>query len=465
MLSLNRNISIEEMWNELKECFKTLCIKCLALQKDNNWFTIMITGFLSSRNDYELRKEIIAKYEQLKNLGITKIDKLLITFYIREASSFLEFVKEIKSGSITIQEERIKLGEIIKVGLESYFYTHPSEPYDFPRISLIAEGTSKYSPDSQKIIYEIEEELKTCGYLSLDELGEEWLLLPNIKAYSFNVIINIPIYFLPMPISLEGDTLYLRAICHKALTQKLKSRLTLRRFHISKYVPIENYLLTFHTPTEDLGEVTIRHSFSSSLSREDEVYWTVASKIGIITEERTKVEYLLQREVLSGDFPKLMSQFIPLDELEKLLIEDKQVGGEIKQPHLSFQRIVVWLFSILGFQLVELEGTKYKTIKEGNSTQREIDVLMCDSQDPKKMYVIDITLRSPEDKKIDDLFNLQCLLQRRGIFVNPIVVVGEYAPTKKKNVRNIKVLDLEDLLYIINALKKGNIEEAKKIVS
>jgi hypothetical protein len=424
----------------------------------------MITGFLSRRNEDDLRKEIIAKYEQLKNLGITKIDKLLITFDVREAAYFPEFVKEIRSGSITIRGERIKLGENITPKLESFSHIYPSEPYDFPRINLIASGNIKYLPEYQKNIPEIEEELKTCGYLSLDELGEEWLMLPSVKAIGFDVIIDIPIYFLPMRISLEGDTLYLRAICHKALAQKLKSRLTLRRLHINKYVPIENYLLTFPTPTEDLGEVTIRHSFSSSLNREDEVYWTVASKIGIITEERTKVEYLLQREILSGNFPKLISQFIPLDELEKLL-RDKQVGGEIKQKHLSFQRIVVWLFSILGFQLVELEGTDYKKIEEENSTEREIDVLMCDPQDSNKMYVIDVTLRSPEDKKIDDLFNLQRLLQRRGIFVNPMVIVGEYAPAKKKNVRNIKVLDLEDLQNIINALKRGNIEEAKKIVS
>jgi hypothetical protein len=46
-----------------------------------------------------------------------------------------------------------------------------------------------------------------------------------------------------------------------------------------------------------------------------------------------------------------------------------------------------------------------------------------------------------------------------------MVVVGEYAPVKKKNARNIKVLDLEDLQNIINALKRGNIEKAKKIVS
>jgi hypothetical protein len=104
-------------------------------------------------------------------------------------------------------------------------------------------------------------------------------------------------------------------------------------------------------------------------------------------------------------------------------------------------------------------------VKEENGTPREIDVLMYDPQNPKKMYVIDVTLRSPKDEKIDDLANLQLLLQRRGIFVEPMIIVGEYAAEKKKNVRNVKVLDLEDLQSILNALRRGKIEEAKKVVS
>ncbi|MCR6693004.1 MAG: hypothetical protein MRT15_11475 [archaeon YNP-LCB-003-016] len=80
------------------------------------------------------------------------------------------------------------------------------------------------------------------------------------------------------------------------------------------------------------------------------------------------------------------------------------------------------------------------------------------------MYVADVTLRSPEDKKIDDLANLQLLLQRRGIFVEPMIIVGEYATEKKKNVRNVKVIDIEDLQLIINTLRKGNIEEARKVI-
>ena len=223
-------------------------------------------------------------------------------------------------------------------------------------------------------------EVKSCGHLSLDELSEEWLMLPNVRAYSFNIMIDIPIYFLPMSINLEGNIAYFRAICHKALAHKLKLRLTLRRLLRTNYIPIENYRLTFPTPNEELGEVIIRQPLQFSLNRDDEIYWAVASKLGTITEERRKVEALLRKEVLSGDFPKLINQFVALDKLEELLRGSKQVGGEIRRADLSFQRIIVWLLSMLGFQLVELEGTAYKTIKEEDETEREADLLIHDPQ-------------------------------------------------------------------------------------
>jgi hypothetical protein len=86
---------------------------------------------------------------------------------------------------------------------------------------------------------------------------------------------------------------------------------------------------------------------------------------------------------------------------------------------------------------------------------------MCDPQ-TKAMYIIDVTLRSPPDEKIDDVANLQLTLRRRGIFAEPIIVVGEYAAEKKKNTRNVKILDSEDLQFIIDELRRGIIEEAKR---
>ncbi|WP_161969919.1 hypothetical protein [Candidatus Methanodesulfokora washburnensis] len=41
-------------------------------------------------------------------------------------------------------------------------------------------------------------------------------------------------------------------------------------------------------------------------------------------------------------------------------------------------------------------------------------------------------------------------------------MVGEYAVEKKKNTRNVKILDSEDLQFIIDELRRGIIEEAKR---
>lgn len=412
------------------------------------------------KDEGNLREKIMREYNQLKNLGVTKVDELLIAFDIYKAAYFPEFVKHLSSGSITIGGELIKLGENIKIELEPYSHLYSQEPYDFPRISLVALRTNRIL-DSESI-YKIVEELKVYGYRSLDELGLQWLMLPYSTSFAFDAMIDIPIYFLPISMDLENGDVNFRAICHKALAQKLGVRITLRRKICEKdYIPIEGYRLTFPLPNEEIEEIGIRQPLKFSLSKEDMVECVVTSKIGIVAEKSGGVERLLQKEISVGGFSELISQFITLDKLKKLVAENKQVGGEIRRPDLSFQRIIVWLLSMLGFQMVELEGTAYKTLKEENGTRREIDVLMCDPQ-TKAMYIIDVTLRSPPDEKIDDVANLQLTLRRRGIFAEPIIVVGEYAAEKKKNTRNVKILDSEDLQFIIDELRRGIIEEAKR---
>jgi hypothetical protein len=324
--------------------------------------------------------------------------------------------------------------------------------------------------DSESI-QEIEEELKECGYTSLNDLGPQWLMLPDVIGYTYDVLIDFPIYFLPMSVDLSDGEVIFRAICHKALAQRLKLRVTLKRRMVvheigyvsANYVPEENYMITLPEPSEELGEVKVEQPFKSSLRREDIVECAIVSKLGVVAVKSGEVERILQKEI-SGDFPKLVSQFITLDKLRELL-ESRQVGGVFgKKPDLAFQRVVVWLFSILGFQVAELEGTNHKILREENGTQREVDVLMCDPQ-TKKLYVIDVTLRSPEDKKIDDIANLKLSLQRRGVFVEPMIVVGELATEKKRNVRNIKILDYEDLQNILEALRRGEAEEAKRLIT
>jgi hypothetical protein len=465
--SPKRNIGVEEVWGELKACYRALCIKCLAFRADGGWLNIKVTGFLSRRSEEELRAKVMQEYDQLKDLGVTKIDKLLVAFSVYNAARFPEIIEQLSSGSLTVSGERVRLGESVKLELLPHSHLYSQEPYDFPRISLVATSADQGSRLDSESVREIEEELKECGYMSLDELGLQWLMLPGIRGYGYDVMVDIPIYFLPMSVDLVGNEVVFRAICHKALAQKLRLRITLRRaleggYSPVNYVPVENYMCAFPEPSEELGEVRVRQALRSSLRREDIVECVVTSRLGVVTARGERVEHLLQAEIPGRNFSRLISQFIALDELEELL-ESKQVGGEIKRPDLSFQRVVAWLFSVLGFQVVELEGTAYKTLKEEDGTLREADVLMYDPQ-TEKTFVVDVTLRAPPDKKIDDIANLQHSLMRRGIFAEPIVVVGELATQSKRNVRNVKVLDYEDLQAILSALREGNVEKARKLI-
>ena len=81
------------------------------------------------------------------------------------------------------------------------------------------------------------------------------------------------------------------------------------------------------------------------------------------------------------------------------------------------------------------------------------------------MYVIDVTLRVPKSNKIDNIANLQYALQRKGVFVEPIVITSDYAGETKKNIRKVKVRDREDLENIINQIRAGYVKEAKMILT
>ena len=465
-ISIRRDITIEDLWGEIGDCFKSLCVKCLALKRDDSWANIILTGFLSMKDREEIERKVRQEYAQLEKLGVTGLEQLLITHEVFEATRFLEIINYLRLGRVSIRGQLIELGENLKCSIETY--SHPplrsEEPYDFPRISFVLSGTKKWRDEE---LYGAEEALKGFGYYSIDELGPQWLMLPQVRAYGFNAIIDIPIYFLPLSLNLDGNVVIFRAISHKVLPPKIKIRLALRKPSVKgEYPPIEeNYLIECPTPAEEIGEITMKQPLESSLSKDDIISCIVRNeRLGILGEKEEKVEYLLSKEVSIADFPKLVTCFINLDALEKMLSGEEKVGGEIKRPDLSFQRAVVWLLSMLGFQAVELEGTKYKEMKEVDGTRREIDVLAFDS-DSKTMYIIGVTVGVPKIEEIDRITNLQLSLHRRGIFVKPMIISKDYASEVKRNIRGVKVIDAEEIRRILNEIRMGRLQEAKRLIS
>jgi hypothetical protein len=210
-------------------------------------------------------------------------------------------VRQLSSGTVVIRGEPIKLGENVTISLESYSHTYSQEPYNYPRISLVATAVKRLE---ERKIYEVMEKLKTYGYSTLEEFGPQWLMLPHVMGFTFEAIIDIPIYFLPLGMELENGEVVFKAIYHKCLARKLNLRITLKRAiqALTGYFPVENYMRELLEPHEEIGEVEVRQPLKSSIRQEDVVEYAVTSTIGIIAKKDEKVENLLRREVQVADF-------------------------------------------------------------------------------------------------------------------------------------------------------------------
>lgn len=48
-MHLRRNVDFNTLWNELEDCYNSLCIRCLAFKKDEEIIADRITVLLSRR--------------------------------------------------------------------------------------------------------------------------------------------------------------------------------------------------------------------------------------------------------------------------------------------------------------------------------------------------------------------------------------------------------------------------------
>lgn len=326
---LKKNLNVEDLWSELKDCFRTFCIKCLAIKEDNEWKNIMISGFLTMESEKSLESKIEQEYEQLRNLGVMELKNLLITYEI--GWDFLNMVNQCASGSITLRGQVIKLRDLEEkdqIRLEDYSYVISEEPYDYPIIGCLIHSRSACG--GIEAIRELEEELKEFGYSSVRQLGLQWLKMIDIlRGYSINGAINIPFYFKLLSSTITDRRIEFNGISHKNLIPKISLKVTLAKALHNEYVPVENYLVKLQPKSvnNDIIEVHAIQPFNSALNKDDLVNLVISSKLGIISEERKSVENLLQSKVLTEDFPKLVTQFINLEELEALLKGENLVGA------------------------------------------------------------------------------------------------------------------------------------------
>jgi len=466
--SLRHDISPEALWAELKDCFRSLLLKAIAIHdEDNEWRNVLITGLLTYEKPDSLRKEVEKDFSTLVELGVTELKNLAMLYDIRDSKELPNVIRELRSGGITISNQYIRLRnpERIYVSYETYFIYR--DLHEYAGIGVIV--SSKNNPHSLKAFRNIEEELKSFGYNSINELGLQWLMVKDFSALTLEASIAIPIYLsnARLEFNEREGTIVFKAKVHKALLPKIKLLIALTKRYYDKFIPVENIIkrfseLAIHEYTEDFAIVELECRFKKILRPEDHIRYRIFNPLGILDQQDVSVERLLPKV---PNMLKLFSEFISLDTLMRVLRE-KKVGRDISRisrPELAFQRAVAWLFTLLGYRVIELEGTRFKEFTELNGSRREVDVILYDEEN-ERIYIVDCTIRAPESKKIDDIANAKESLLRKGINVEPLIVVGEIASETKKNTRRVKVLDLEDLERIISYLKQGDISSARELI-
>jgi len=465
--SLRHDITVETLWEELKDCFRSLLLKAIAVRdEDDIWKNVLITGLLTCEEPERLKREVEEEFSDLVELGVTELDDLIILYDVLSSEEFPNVIHELQGGNITISNQYIKLRDPNgKVEVSPYTYFIYRDLHEFPRVGVII--GSRTAPSDLKNLKRVEEELKSLGYYDIEELGFQWLKVTNLRGLSLEATIAIPIYLsnTVLEFNKAEGTIRFRAKVHKALLPKLRLLIALREKHASRlFTPVEmarrdfNELITREC-TRDFVIVEFDYKFKK-LRRDDHICYRIFGRLGILEEQDIPLERLLPEVPI---LQRLFTEFLELDELMEIL-EEKKIGGHIRRPELAFQRAVAWLFTLLGYKVIELEGTDFKEFVDLDGSRREVDMILYDDEN-NRIYIVDCTIRAPEPKKVDDIANAKESLLRKGMDVEPLIVVGESALETKKNVRRVKVLDLEDLKKMISYLKQGDVNSARELLN
>ncbi|MDI6799001.1 MAG: hypothetical protein QMD12_03370 [Candidatus Aenigmarchaeota archaeon] len=468
MISLRRDVGFDELWKDLGECYRSLNIRCIAEKDGDTWRNLMVIGLLSRRSVDDMRKETEHDYSFLRSLKIGEIEKLGVFYDVAEAQYTPTYIGDMETGRITLANQPIYLRE----GYDRHsLYSDPriirfGEYREYPHINY-----EFYSRDSPIISEELRNRILSLGFLyGIDELSLQWLKI-SVTAFTINSIIVMPLYFnvIDSLVQSEGE-FCIKYKAHKILRPKLKVLLALRKYQgENRYLTIENKFfnpedISSHDVNEDFSICEARYTFKALPSLDDEVYFRMISELGVLSHERRIVKELMKRAEFKEEFLNFFTKFIDRDRLRDILQGKEYLSKSKIDPAIEFQRAISSLLSLMDFKNIELGDTRHGTIKRSDGSHvGDVDVIAQDVE-TKRMYAIQCTISPPDDRKIDVIANITSELRVRGVPVEPLIFVRDFATQVKKNVRRVRVIDLEDLLHVLKLLQEENIKEAKRML-
>lgn len=470
MVRLKRKLSFNDLYKVLSDSYNTLGAKALAVKVNDELINSITVLSLTVRDEKSVSLEYKADMESLEELGITKIAKIKVLEEVSKAHVLPRLVDQMLTGTLTIGNYLVKLSEGYDKAktVDNERYTIKCGEYEEYDIL----GYYIFSRETVRRLfykYDLEDEFTSSG-LSVDEFAKRWLGVASISSESINVIFRLPVYIRLLEVKyLGGRKVVLPIKAHKSLIEKFNLLIILKRYdHThSTWVPLETLskkLNSFSYKEENqFAYIDAYHEFQVIPNENDLVDVKIFNKdIGVVIEHSPLIRNVFPYKIFKNSFLQASTRFVNLEELQEYFIKPVSKVGSSKASN-AFERAVTWLLSLLGFKVMEIGDLGLGVIREDKYERGEADILAQDMSN-EKTYVISCSLKPPRPEKVDKIANTAGYLRERGIMVEPLMFISESAGEVKRNIRRVKVLDLDDLTKVFSLLRSERYEEAKRAI-
>lgn len=187
------------------------------------------------------------------------------------------------------------------------------------------------------------------------------------------------------------------------------------------------------------------------------------NKILLERKEGEISDYWAGRSEYTNPLYFVFGKFVEHEELEKMLFEfrSKDIGDDSK----VFERGVSWLLSLLGIPNVMLG--KYEQSGESSNI---ISADILGGLDENHLFLVNVTTRLPKqsdfDRERDYRENLTNRLSNENLKISSLYFTGKEPTESEKSAatNNVILIGRSKLEIILQHLKKGELEDAQKII-
>lgn len=455
---------IQNAIDELKDPFHSIDVRVFSFKQDNVWKNIFTIIRFRSETENELKT---IHEELIKKRGVLETEKFRMGLFHFSLTNWDKICKDASNKFICLNEN-YAVNFFESVNLRHTSIEPNPEPGNYidkewKFLRSYHETSSSSRPSYQD---ELRDEVLKNGFSNVDDYLSAVF---QFDKYDFQhnpwIYVFVPVFFKTEKILFEHDKVNVEYTAYEQKDIQITFNFynSVNRRVNEEFVEQKIQKLTLKDESKIINDKTIIGLQTDKISNSFELLVIKNKKILIERKEGRIGDYWKGRSEYTNPLYFVFEKFVNYDELEKMLFEfkSKDLGDDSK----VFERGVSWLLSLLGFSNVLLNN--YEKIGEG-SHKISTDIL-CSLND-NRLFLVNATTGLPKqsdfDREKEYRENLAKLLTNKKLQVFSVYFTGKEATESENSARtnNVTLIGKSKLKILLEHLKKGDLEKARKII-